>query len=109
MCDYPEFYSETYPRARKVHHCCECHQRIRAGYQYARCAGKQDGVMFSEQLHIACRDFVRKVEAAIASGCGVPFGYLDDALKNFDDYGIEVINIESLRNEWQHIKMVIAA
>lgn len=47
--------------------------------------------------------------AISTSECGIPFGYLEDALKNFDDYGIEAALIEGLRDEWRNIRMMIAS
>lgn len=41
--DYPEFYSEEFPTARKTYKCCECHQDIKPGQKYHRAHGKWDG------------------------------------------------------------------
>jgi len=41
--EYPDFYTETKPVARKEHKCCECHGSIRKGDQYKKITGKWDG------------------------------------------------------------------
>jgi len=41
--DYPEFYREEYPKARKTYRCCECGENIEPGQKYHKVVGKWDG------------------------------------------------------------------
>ena len=38
--DGPSFFNETFPRARKVHKCCECNGDIKPGEKYHKASGK---------------------------------------------------------------------
>lgn len=51
---YNAFYSASTPKARKPHHCCECHDVIPAGAQYERANGKTDGDFWSESTCLVC-------------------------------------------------------
>jgi hypothetical protein len=97
MCDYPDFSTETYPRARKAHECEECGQEIRIGTTYVRIAGKFDGAMFCFKMHEPCYELFQLV----AGESGIEYGCLDTEIKDRGD--------EALSNEWEHIKRVVAS
>jgi len=52
-CELPEFMSESNPRARKPHQCCECHGTIQPGEQYHYVAGGWAGDF---QVYKTCPD-----------------------------------------------------
>jgi hypothetical protein len=55
--DYDEgndFYSETKPRARKPHRCCECGETIHVGAVYQRASGKADGEIWTTRSCAVC-------------------------------------------------------
>ena len=39
----PSMFVETWPKARKIHKCCECRRPIKIGDEYERVAGVWDG------------------------------------------------------------------
>lgn len=41
--DLPSVYTETHPKAAKIHKCCECHQEIPKGSVYQHVKGLWDG------------------------------------------------------------------
>src|SRR5579875_1743949 len=41
-CEYPEFYSESFPRAKKEHRCIECFAPIEIGEMHLYYRGKWD-------------------------------------------------------------------
>jgi len=51
----PDFFTETAPRARKTHRCCECHKEIAVGERYQRVSGKWDGDVQSFKICEPCR------------------------------------------------------
>ena len=57
MGDYDpaEFYSSTWPKARKPHKCCECRREIAPGEKYERTVGKWDGQM---DTYLTCSECV---------------------------------------------------
>lgn len=55
-CEWPEFFTESLPVARKEHKCCECGLVIHRGQLYWRCTGKWDGDVSTHCQHIECRD-----------------------------------------------------
>ena len=87
-CDIPEFYDETYPRAKKEHRCCECYGIIKAGERYARCVGKFDGAIFSEAQHTFCRDFGAEVNRAWGDDgkCFIAFGDINNSIANASEF-----------------------
>lgn len=60
--DMPEFFFESYPRARKPHKCCECDAEIPAGDIYHRASGKWCDSVCSFKSCMPCtrlRDYMR--------------------------------------------------
>lgn len=52
--DYPEFYREEKPTARKTYKCCECGEEIKAGEKYHKAVGKWDGSLSTYRTCWAC-------------------------------------------------------
>lgn len=115
-CDQPEFYNETYPRAKKEHRCCECSGVIRVGEVYARSSAKYDGVISTDCQHKDCRDFAAKVNLKFIGGCAIPFGDVREAmtsLRHFEEFALVSEDYEdgqltdadfaALKEEWTDI------
>lgn len=54
--DAPEFFNETWAKARKPHKCCECGAQIKPGNTYQRAAGKWGGELYSYKTCEKCAD-----------------------------------------------------
>jgi len=55
--DAPQgFYETSWPRARKVHVCCECKEDIPKGVKYERFVGKWDGQVRAYKTCVACAE-----------------------------------------------------
>lgn len=52
--DKPEFYSETFPVAKKEYTCCECGETIKHGQVYNRFTGKWDGKVTTYKTCMPC-------------------------------------------------------
>lgn len=57
--EYPEFYKETFPKARKLHKCIECGENILPGQNYNNYKGKWDGEFRIYHTCIPCNS-IRK-------------------------------------------------
>jgi hypothetical protein len=105
-CESPAFYGETYPRAKKEHHCCECDGAIKIGERYARCAGKSDGTVFVFAQHVACRNFAAAVNRTWSEQrggeCFIPFGYLANEIHNAAEWA-EPDDVIALQAMWRAI------
>jgi len=75
--EYPEFFNESFPVARKEHTCCECRETIPKGSKYQYVAGKWDGYFDTFKTCMGC---YRVREDYFSSGC--PFEYLKEELQN---------------------------
>lgn len=53
-CEWPDFFSSRYPRARKVYKCCECLGPILPKEQYGYHVGKWNGKVKSFRQHLLC-------------------------------------------------------
>lgn len=102
-CEVPEFYEETYPRARKVHRCCECHGAIRPGEVYAKCVGKWDGTLDAYEQHRACRDFAAAVNRTWSGECFIAFGDLGRSIANASEWA-EPEDVSALQRIWQAVR-----
>ena len=78
--EYPEFISETWPRARKAYKCCECGETIKVGEKHQSITGKWDGEILTYRTCEICAkirdDFCR---------CA-PFTYLREEFMNCYDF-----------------------
>lgn len=80
--DAPEMMTESTPKARKDHTCCECREVIPRGERYHLVSGKWDGNFDTfRTCRRCCFDRNRVVEHEIAEGCDwedswPPFGHL---------------------------------
>lgn len=75
-CDFPEFYHETFPKARKQHRCIECRAPIEIGEKHLYYRGKWDGDFISGRQHIVCRELCMHINSD--EDC-CPFGGMKDA------------------------------
>ena len=76
-----DFWSETWPKARKPHPCSECDGGIARGERYQRVSGKWDGRMYSYATCALCHaysDALRQAEQAADPDCA--FAYEKGAL-----------------------------
>lgn len=55
-CEFPEFYNESFPKAKKQHRCCECYAPIEIGEEHLYYRGKWDGDFDSGRQHMLCRE-----------------------------------------------------
>lgn len=55
-----ELFSESRPKARKLHRCSECDKAINRGDQYQRTSGKSDGEFWTFITCLLCAE-IRKV------------------------------------------------
>ena len=76
-CEIPEFYSVTWPKARKLHKCCECGRDIFVGEKYCRVNAKWDGDVRTEKQHLDCEEACRYYRDFINMEC-LYFGELFD-------------------------------
>ncbi len=86
-----EFYVESWPVARKEHHCCECREVIPVGSLHQRTAGKSDGLVWSYRTCKPCAD----MRASFC--CTWTFGHLCEDIRNalgFDPYTGEDVWVE---------------
>lgn len=75
-CEIPEFYSETFPKAAKVHKCCECKAPIEVGEKHLYYRMKSDGAFWHERQHMLCRELCMILrDADFVEDC-IPFGEL---------------------------------
>jgi hypothetical protein len=65
-----EFYSITYPKARKAHWCVECHVDIEPGTQYARHTQKWEGSVESTAFCVDCDAWATAFTGAQHEACG---------------------------------------
>jgi len=72
MCDnhtdYPDFYDESKPRAKKNYHCCACTEPILVGERYVYIAGKWDGDFNTFRQCLRCHEIVRGLYNIIPVG-----------------------------------------
>lgn len=77
-CERPEFFSGSWPVARKEHKCCECGQTIFIGEKYGSFTGKWDGDVDTNKQHLECEEACRYLRDFITDGECIPFGGLHD-------------------------------
>lgn len=80
-CEIPEFYSESFPIARKQHRCIECHAPIVVGEKHLSYRMKYDGMFESGRQHMVCRELCMLIRHN--SEC-IPFGGLKEEWSNGD-------------------------
>jgi hypothetical protein len=75
-CEWPEFYYETFPRARKEYRCCECKSPIVKGEEHLHYRGKWDGELGTGRQHLLCRKACMYIRDAFQGGECIGFGQL---------------------------------
>lgn len=53
-CESPEVWSESYPKARIAHKCCECDRQIDVGVTYRLMKGLWDGCWATYKMCLEC-------------------------------------------------------
>ena len=92
MCDidqiYPDWFNESWPRARKPHWCQGCSESILVGQRYYCCSGQWDGTIRTHRLCLRCRAIYEGLVARdpydlvnLTLHCGTYIGDPDDPLQ----------------------------
>lgn len=76
----PAFVSETKPKARKAHRCCECYVTIQPGERYERHTGLWDGEINTYRWCSRCSDVAAFIRAHVPCFCWTYHNLHDDAL-----------------------------
>jgi hypothetical protein len=93
-CDPPEFYSEDFPAAGKVHRCCECKAPIVPGEKHLYARGKSEGDFWAERQHMLCSELCMLMNRAGDEEC-CPFGFMKEAFsEGWDGEGFRA-NVEA--------------
>lgn len=82
-CEWPEFYSETFPKARKQHRCIECCAPIEIGEEHLYYKGKWEGDFSAARQHMLCRELCMSLRKSNWIEDCVPFGGLMEEWSNF--------------------------
>lgn len=80
---YPEFYVESWPKARKQHRCGECRCTINVGERYQSCSSKFDGEVHRDKTCAACAEIRTAYSCGEMSPC---FGGLWQAFYEADAF-----------------------
>lgn len=75
-CEWPEFYNETFPKARKVYQCCECHAPISLGETHLHYRGKWNDKFSQGRQHMICRELCMLIRDDFNEGECIGFGDL---------------------------------
>src|SRR5579875_1654788 len=75
-CEYPEFYSESFPRAKKEHRCIECFAPIEIGEMHLYYRGKWDNEFSVGRQHMLCRKLCMFIRDEFQDGECFGFGDL---------------------------------
>lgn len=93
-CEIPEFYVEAWPKANKVHACCECSALILPGEKHGKFTGKWDGRMRTYRQHIVCCEACVFIRDKFQDGECIGFGELSEYYKEYtfksDEHGQEL-------------------
>lgn len=85
MCEHPSVYSESTPKARITHTCCECRGKISPGETYHLIKGCWDGEWSDFKTCADCESMRVEFIAALKHDEDYPpFGYFYQIV--FDDY-----------------------
>ncbi len=77
-CEIPDFYSVSWPKAKKEYSCCECGTKILIGEKYCRVNAKWDGDVSTKKQHLDCEEACRYFRDFITHDC-LCFGELFEA------------------------------
>lgn len=80
----PRVMSESRPRARKEHRCCECGRLIPPGTRYVRTWGIWDDPDEFKQ-HIECRELLEYISDTYCGGESWSFGTLRQEVREYTD------------------------
>lgn len=82
-CEWPEFYSESFPKAAKEHRCCECSAPIERGEKHLYYRGKWDGDFSTGRQHELCREVCMYIRDKYQGGECFAFGHLFETWGEF--------------------------
>lgn len=98
-CKLPEFFHESYPRAKKQYHCCECSAPILVGEKYGYYFGKWYGSVSTYRQHILCRDACVWIRDKFQSGECLSFGSLKEEYSEYTArWNIKTPDVKVLRH-----------
>jgi hypothetical protein len=108
-CEWPEFYSETFPKARKAHWCCECAAPIEPGETHLYWRGKWDGEFDTGRQHMLCREVCMELNRPGREKygeCEIAFGQLFDALRDgfMPKRADKDLRLKLAKLKWRHRK-----
>ena len=63
-CEWPEFYNESFPKAKKKYKCVECYAPIEVGEKHLYYRGKWDNEFSDGRQHMLCRELCMKINRA---------------------------------------------
>ena len=90
----PEFFRETWVKARKEHKCCECWKVINPGDEYQYTAGFWEGRLYTYKTCERCSDLRDALGEVV---CPV-YGQLKEAYMEY----LELINDDGLEDDDEH-------
>lgn len=93
-CEWPEFYSESRPKARKQYHCVECSAPILKGEVHLSYRGKWDGDFSTGRQHLLCMALCIFIKKKYNHGECIYFGGLKEAWFEMDWSGPSQKKIE---------------
>ena len=77
----PTCMTETWPKARKIHRCCECRRGIKPGEKYQRISGIWDGQPLRFKTCAECADIAARFRHYLEYEDLPPFGELFEEMK----------------------------
>lgn len=83
-CEIPEFYYETFPKARKPYRCVECSAPIEVGEKHLYYRMKFDGDFDHARQHMVCRELCMLLRDEFNDFECIGFGSLHEEWENFD-------------------------
>jgi hypothetical protein len=69
VCDYPAFYTQSWPVARKPHRCAVCHLRIPIGVAHYAISGKWDEKVETYRMHRDCHAAYGSISIVVTDDC----------------------------------------
>lgn len=86
MCEYPDFFSESHPVAKRDHECSECHGVIKSGEAYWAVVGSWSHEVSRYKICAECEEMRGEYEShRRPQDDPLPFGYLLEYLVEGDE------------------------
>lgn len=93
-CEFPEFFVESEPIARKEYDCVECSARILKGEKHYKYSGKWDGRFDAGRQHFLCRDACVFIRDTFQWGECIGFGALYEFYREFSEAPVKKRSLE---------------